>query len=49
MDFFEIFTSSKYHRDMKILKVLASDSKWFRFYGIYKKLKIGTGRAPVNI
>ena len=24
MDFLEIFTSGKYHRDMKILKILAS-------------------------
>ena len=49
MDFFEMFTSFKYHRDMKILKILASDSKRFRFYGIYKKLKIGTGYTLVNI
>ena len=25
------------HRDMKILKILASNSKWFKFYGIFKK------------
>ena len=27
MDFLEIFTSGRYHRDMKILKILASNSK----------------------
>ena len=37
MDFLEIFTSGKYHRDMKILKILASNSKPFRVYGILKK------------
>ena len=35
-----IFASSRYHRDMKILKILASNSKWFRVYGIFKKLQI---------
>ena len=38
--FLEIFTSSKYHRDMKILKTLASTSKQFRVYGIFKKWQI---------
>ena len=27
----------RYHRDMKILKILASNSKWFKFYDIFKK------------
>ena len=36
MDFFEIFISGRYHRDMKILKILASNSKRFRVYGIFK-------------
>ena len=41
MDFLEIFTSGRYHRDMKILKILlASNSKRFRVYGIFKKLQI---------
>ena len=40
MDFLEIFTSGRYHRDMKILKILASNSKWFRVNGIFKKLQI---------
>ena len=40
MDFLEIFTSGRYHRDMKILKILASNSKQFRVYGILKKLQI---------
>ena len=35
--FFEIFTSVKYHRDMEILKMLACNSKGFRYYGIFKK------------
>ena len=40
MDFFEIFTSDRCHRDMKILKIVASNSKRFRFYNIFKKRKI---------
>ena len=40
MDFLEIFTSGRYHRDMKILKILASNSKWGKVYGIFKKLQI---------
>ena len=51
MDFLEIFTSGRYHRDMKILKILASNSKLFRVYDIFKKLQIdddkggGAGRG----
>ena len=41
--FLEIFSSVRYHRDMKILKILASDSKWFRVYGIFKKWQIDDG------
>ena len=37
MDFLEFFTSGRYHRDMKNLKILASNSKRFRVYGIFKK------------
>ena len=33
----EIFTSGRYHRDMKILKMLASTSKRFRVYDLFKK------------
>ena len=40
MDFLEILTSGRYHRDMKILKILASNSTRFRFYGIFEKLEI---------
>ena len=40
MDFLEIFTSVRYRRDTKILKILASHSKRFRVYGIFKKLQI---------
>ena len=40
MDFLEIFASGRYHRDMKILKILASNFKCFRVYGIFKKLQI---------
>ena len=40
MDFLEIFTSGRYHRDMKILKILTSNSKRFRVYGILKELQI---------
>ena len=50
MDFLEIFTSGRYHRDMKILKILASNSKQFRVYGILKQLEIdddkGEGWPP---
>ena len=49
MDFFEICTSDRYHRDMKILKMLASNSKRLRFYSIFKKWKIGNGNALANI
>ena len=40
MDFLEISTNGRYHRDMKILKILAFISKRFRVYGIFKKLQI---------
>ena len=36
MDFLEILTSGRYHRDMKILEILASNSTRFRFYGLEK-------------
>ena len=52
MDFIEIFTSGRYHREMKILKILASNSKRFRDYGIFKKWQIdddwGEGAAKCN-
>ena len=49
MDFLEIFTSGLYHRDMKILKMLASKLKRFRVYGIFKKLQIdGDKGGPPN-
>ena len=40
MEFLEIFTSGSYDRDMKILKILASNSKRVRGYGISKKWQI---------
>ena len=39
MDFLEILTSGRYHRDMEILEILASNSTRFRFYG-FEKLQI---------
>ena len=39
MDFLEIFTSGRCHKDMKVQKILASNSKRFGVYGIFKKLK----------
>ena len=49
MHFLEIFTSGRYHRDMKILKILASNSKRFRVYGIFKKLQIDDDKGgPPN-
>ena len=44
MDFLKIFTIGRYHTDMKILKVLASNSKRFRVYGIFKKRQIDDDR-----
>ena len=44
MDFLDIFTSGKYHRDMKILKILASNFKQFRVYGIFNKWQIDDDR-----
>ena len=38
--FFEIFTSGRYHRDVNILKKLASSSRRFIFYGIPTKWQI---------
>ena len=51
MDFLEIFTSGRYHRDMKILKILASNYKWFKVHGIFKKWQINDdrGTAKYNI
>ena len=48
MDFLEVFNSGRYHRDMKILKMLASNPKRFRVYGIFKKLQFDDdkGRLP---
>ena len=49
MAVFEIFASGRYHRDMKILKILASNSKQFRVYGILKKLQIDDDKGgPPN-
>ena len=46
MDILEIFTSGRYHRDMKTLKILlASNSKRFRIYGIFKKLQINDDKG----
>ena len=47
--FFEIFTSGRYHRDMNILKILLSNSKWLRFYGIFKKRQIDDTGRPGEI
>ena len=49
MAFFKIFISGRYHKDMKILKILASNSKWIRFYGIFEKWQIGTWCTPADI
>ena len=44
-----IFTSGRYHRDIKILKILDSNSKRFRVYGIFKKLQIDDDKGgPPN-
>ena len=49
MDFLEIFTTGTYHRDMKILKILASKSKRCGVYGILKKWKINDDRGGGQI
>ena len=41
---FQIFVSGRYHRDMKALEILVSNSKHFRIYGIFKKWQIGVPR-----
>ena len=43
------FNSGRYHRDMKILKILASNSKQFWVYGIFKKLQIDDDRRGTQI
>ena len=49
MDFFGILITGRYHRDMKILKILAYNPKQLRFYCIFKKLQIADrGRAQPN-
>ena len=35
--YLEIFTIDRYHRDMRILKILTYNSKQFRVYGILKQ------------
>ena len=49
MGFLEIFTSGRYHRDMTLLKILASNSNWFRVYGIFKKWQIDDDRGGGQI
>ena len=41
MDCSEYFASDRYYRDMKALKILASNFKHFRIYGVFSKSKIG--------
>ena len=41
MNVFEIFTSGRYRRDMKALKILVSNFKHFRIYGTFNKWQIG--------
>ena len=49
MDFLEVFTSVRYPRDMKVLKILTSNSKRFRVFGIFKKLQIDDDKGgPPN-
>ena len=45
MDFLEIFTSGRYHKDIKILKILASKSKRFRVCDTFKKWQIDDDRG----
>ena len=45
MEFLEIFTSGSFDRDVKILKILASNSNRVRVYGIFKKWWIDDGKG----
>ena len=45
MDVLEIFISARYHRDMKILKILTSNSKRFRVYGFFEKFQIDVDKG----
>ena len=42
--FFETFTSGRYHRDMKALKILASKCKHFRIYDTFNNRQNGVPR-----
>ena len=48
MDFNEIFTSGSYQKDMKILKILASNISEFQFFK-KKNWQIGVGCALADI
>ena len=44
----EIFTKGRYHRDMKIQQILASNSKRFRVYGIFKRWEVDDDRGAAR-
>ena len=46
---FKKFLPGRYHRDMKILKRLASNFKRFRVYDIFKKEQIADDRGGAQI
>ena len=48
MELFEIFTSGRYHRDMKTLKT-ASNSKHFKISGTFDKWQIGVAQMAFEI
>ena len=48
MDFNEIFTSGSYQKDMKILKILASNISEFQFFK-KKNWQIGVGCVLADI
>ena len=47
MDFFEIFTCGRYHRDIKALKILAPNSEHFKIYDTFNKWQIGVSRLTI--
>ena len=47
--FLIIFNGARYHRDMKILKILASNFKRFRFMVFLKNGKLMKGEEPSQI
>ena len=46
--FLETFIKGRYHRDIKIQKILASNFKRFRVYGIFKRWEVDDDRGAAR-